>query len=35
MIQVSNVADTMNIAGLKGEEVPPIFHRLDLFHVTR
>ncbi|CAM9165558.1 unnamed protein product [Ectocarpus sp. 6 AP-2014] len=32
--EVSNVADTINIAGLKGEEVPPIFHRLDLFQVT-
>ena len=27
--------NTINIAGLKGEEVPPIFHRLDLFQVTR
>eukprot|EP00752_Nemacystus_decipiens_P007263 g6501.t1 len=33
--EVSNVADTINIPGLKGEEAPPIFHRLDLFQVTR
>ncbi|CAM9871074.1 unnamed protein product, partial [Ascophyllum nodosum] len=33
--EVSNVADTVKIAGLKGEEVPPLFHRLDLFQITR
>eukprot|EP00903_Cladosiphon_okamuranus_P008939 g8555.t1 len=33
--EVSNVADGINIAGLKGDDVPPIFHRLDLFQVTR
>ncbi|CAM9853071.1 unnamed protein product [Pylaiella littoralis] len=34
--EVSNVADTINFTGLKGgEELPPIFHRLDLFQVTR
>ncbi|CAM9104178.1 unnamed protein product [Scytosiphon promiscuus] len=31
--EVSSLADPM-IAGLKGEEVPQIFHRLDLLHVT-
>ncbi|CAN0453409.1 unnamed protein product [Laminaria digitata] len=33
--EVSNVADTINIPGLKGEDTPPLFHRLDQFQVTR
>lgn len=35
IVQVSNVADTINIAGLKGEDIPALFHRLDQFQVTR